>query len=194
MPAVRHPSVTSLLALTSTVALIQPRLLSLKGPQQPPAPPPLNLTSVCTMANNTAKDKSGMMVATTSALVMMPMVESTDVLTDAQCTRTSLMFALWCLTRVIPHVARCPDVTLPQSTTQSMDREEALPLWLQEPTKELAPESTLAFACTKENNTLKDKDGMMAVNSDANVKTRALDDMSALICAQDTVTFQLSAN
>lgn len=38
-------------------------------------------TSVCTMANNTAKDKSGMMVATTSALVMMPMVESTDVLT-----------------------------------------------------------------------------------------------------------------
>lgn len=33
------------------------------------------------MANNTAKDKSGMMVATTSALVMMPMVESTDVLT-----------------------------------------------------------------------------------------------------------------
>lgn len=44
-PAVRHPSVTSLLALTSTVALIQPQLLSLKGPQQPPAPPPLNLVS-----------------------------------------------------------------------------------------------------------------------------------------------------
>lgn len=37
--------------------------------------------SVCTMANSTAKDKSGMMVATTSVPVMMPMVESTDVST-----------------------------------------------------------------------------------------------------------------
>lgn len=37
--------------------------------------------SVCTMANSTAKDKSGMMVATTNVPVMMPMVESTDVST-----------------------------------------------------------------------------------------------------------------
>lgn len=37
--------------------------------------------SVCTMADNTAKDKSGMMVAATSVPVMMPMVESTDVST-----------------------------------------------------------------------------------------------------------------
>lgn len=33
------------------------------------------------MANSTAKDKSGMMVATTNVPVMTPMVESTDVST-----------------------------------------------------------------------------------------------------------------
>lgn len=38
------------------------------------------------------------------------------------------------------------------------------------------------FVCTKENSTLKVKDGMMAVISDANVKTRALEDTSVLIC------------
>lgn len=38
------------------------------------------------------------------------------------------------------------------------------------------------FVCTKENSTLKVKDGMMAAISDANVKTRALEDMSVLIC------------
>lgn len=38
------------------------------------------------------------------------------------------------------------------------------------------------FVCTKENSTLKVKDGMMAAISDANVKTRALEDTSVLIC------------
>lgn len=46
MPAVRRPSVTSPLALTSTVAHTQPPLPSLRGPQLPPAPPPPNLVSV----------------------------------------------------------------------------------------------------------------------------------------------------
>lgn len=46
MPAVRSPSVTSLQALTSTAALTQPRLPSLRGPQQPPALPPPNQVSV----------------------------------------------------------------------------------------------------------------------------------------------------